>query len=629
MTGPHFAEGNHRIFAARLFLATLLLLPTLCPAFGQSAEAPAAVTGALPLTIELLPTGIERLDNSLLATSNLRRLAEPAPVDAFGLVARAGAEPAVLEEVLRAEGYWGGLVEIRLAGQPLGTPGLAEQLAASGAPVAVQIKVTPGPVYRLRQIGVRAAEPAEQEALAAIGPPPGLAAGDAARAGAVLDAEAGLIGALRMAGHPLAAVTARDVIVDHDAKIMDVAWTLSPGPRARFATPEVTGSGRVNPHLLARLAGRLDDRVFDPTAVERTRRDFLQLGVFDTVRARTGARLDEAGRLPVTFATTDRPRNAAGISLAYETNYGPTGRIYYERRNVFGNAERLRLEIEGSRLGLGTEDSNARIAANFRRPALFDGATTLVVDAQALRERLKAYDRDAVVLAATLEHPFADRWVLQAGPVLDFGRVGRDGQLDRSNLVGVLVGLRFDTTDSVLDPRSGIRASATVIPYTGFDGSDGFIRAVGTLRTYFDLRGDGGSVVALRGTLGSITGAERGVPLDKRFYSGGGGSVRGVSYQSIGPRDAQGRPEGGVSLAEASVELRQRLRGSFGMVAFLDAGTVGQHQFPDGAELRMGAGLGIRYATAIGPLRLDLAIPLRQRAGDESYGLYVGLGQSF
>jgi translocation and assembly module TamA len=385
----------------------------------------------------------------------------------------------------------------------------------------------------------------------------------------------------------------------------------------------------VNPALLARLAGRLDGQVFSPGAVERTRREFLQLGVFDTVRARTGQRLDEAGRLPVTFATTDRPRNAAGFSLAYETNYGPTGRIYYERRNVFGNAERLRLEAEGSRLGLGTEDSNARIAANFRRPALLDGRTSLVVDAQALRERLKAYDRDAIVLAVTLEHPLADRWILQAGPVLDIGRVGRDGQLDPSQLVGMLVGLRFDTTDSVLDPRSGIRAQANVIPYAGIDGSDGFIRAVGTIRTYFDLFGDGGSVVALRGTLGSISGAEATVPLDKRFYSGGGGSVRGVSYQSIGPRDSQNRPEGGVSLAEASVELRQRIRGSFGMVAFLDAGTVGQNQFPDGAELRMGAGLGIRYATAIGPLRLDLAIPLRQRAGDDSYGLYVGLGQAF
>jgi translocation and assembly module TamA len=119
------------------------------------------------------------------------------------------------------------------------------------------------------------------------------------------------------------------------------------------------------------------------------------------------------------------------------------------------------------------------------------------------------------------------------------------------------------------------------------------------------------------------------VPLDKRFYAGGGGSVRGYGYQRIGPRDANGRPIGGSSLVEGSAELRQRVRGNIGVVGFVDAGSVGLLEAPDFSDLRIGAGLGLRYATAIGPLRLDVGVPLNREPGDSRYGIYVGLGQSF
>lgn len=603
-----------------MLLCALLALPV----GAQEAAGPTV----LPHRVTLVETGDEALDFALADTSRLVRLATEAPVDAFGLIARAEEEPALLRQVLQSEGFWAGQAVVRIAGAAPGTPGLAERLAGGGE-VAVEITVTPGPRYRLRDIALRPDGLDSAAPVAALGAAPGLSPESPARAAAVLDAEAALLERLRRAGHPLAAVAERQVVVDHDARAMDVTWTLAPGPFASFARPSVTGETRVNPALTARIAGRLEGQPFDPVALERTRRALLALGVFDLVRARAGQRLDEAGHLPVTFAVTDRPRNAAGVSLAFETNFGPSGRVFYERRNLFGNAELLRLEAEATRIGLGTDEANARISANLRRPGLFDGTTSLVTDVTGLRERLKAYDRDAVVATAILERPFADGWVLQAGPVLDIGRVGRDGDLIPARLAGLVMGARFDSTDSVLDPTRGLRGQATVIPYAALDDNGGFVRAIGTLRFYLDVSGNGGSVVALRGTLGSIIGTDRVIPLDKRFYSGGGGSVRGVDFQSIGPRDSAGRPEGGTSLAEASVELRQRITGPFGVVAFLDIGTVGQRQVPDSAEMRMGAGLGLRYATGIGPLRIDVGLPLQPRSGDAPYGLYVGLGQSF
>ncbi|WP_368414006.1 autotransporter assembly complex family protein [Falsiroseomonas sp.] len=630
-----------------LLLAALLAAPPAAqaapaPTAAKAASAPigqdtaAMRDAALRYETRLLPTGDQGLDTQLAEASRLKALAADAPVDAFGLVARAGAESRPLEDVLRAGGWWAPLVEIRIAGEPASAPGLAERIAArfplgGEDAVPVEVRIDTGPRYTLRRIALRPAQPADAAAIAALGPPPGLADGAPARTDPILDAEAALIERLRRGGHPLASVVDREVTVDHDAARMDVVWTLAAGPRTSFAVPVITGETAVDPALTARVAGRLEGEPFSPQRLERARRDLLALGAFDTVRARAADRLDAAGRLPVTFAVTDRPRNAAGVTLAYETNYGLSGRVYYERRNLFGNAETLRVEAEVSRLGDGTEvaDPNYRAGAALRRPGLFGGRTTSVTEAYGVRERLFAYDRDAFVAATLLEHPLGDHWLLRGGPTFENGRVGRDGSMPPFMLFGVVLGARYDTTDSLLDPRRGLRADATVIPYSDLLETGGFVRATGTLRTYFDISGDGGSVVALRGTLGSLLGADREVPLDKRFYAGGGGSVRGYGFQRIGPRDANGRPVGGSSLVEGSAELRQRVRGNIGVVAFVDAGSVGEMETPDFSDLRFGAGLGLRYATAIGPLRLDIGVPLNREPGDSRYGIYVGLGQSF
>jgi translocation and assembly module TamA len=617
-----------------LRILLLLVLLTLAPQVQAQPAAPPPGNVAYATTIQ--PTGVDGLDGPLGEASRLRRLASEAPVDAFGLVARALGEPPLLDAVLRAEGYWAGEIAVRIAGEPANAPGLAQRLAATvpqGTAVPVEVRVTPGPRYTYRRITLRAdpaqAAPRSAEVVRALGEPPGIAAGDAARAGPVLDAEAALLDRLRVAGHPLASVVDREVLVNHEVQAMDVTWTLAPGPAAVFAPPTIAGDTEVSQRLLARVTNRLAGQPYAPETLERTRRELLRLSVFDSVRARAADRLDEAGRLPVTFTVTDRPRNAVGATLAYETNYGPSASLYYERRNLFGNAELLRLEATVSRLGAETEEANYKLGANLRRPGLLDGRTTLVLDAAVLRERLDAYDRDAIATSALLERPFGERWVLQAGPTFETGRIGRDNDLDPFTLAGFVLGGRFDTTNASLDPRSGTRLSLIAVPYAELAEGGGFVRTVGTLRQYFDLGSSGGTVLALRGSVGSLLGADRSVPLDKRFYAGGGGSVRGYAYQSIGPRDSRGRPDGGSSLIEGSVELRQRVSGNIGMVVFVDAGSIGQTETPSLDEVRYGAGLGVRYATAIGPLRLDVAVPLNKQQGDEGYGLYVGLGQAF
>ena len=178
--------------------------------------------------------------------------------------------------------------------------------------------------------------------------------------------------------------------------------------------------------------------------------------------------------------------------------------------------------------------------------------------------------------------------------------------------------------------RKGYRVSGTLTPSWSFSDSAAFAPLRVTGSTYWDVLGDRRSILAVRGTIGSLLGGDQAnVPRHQRFYAGGGGSVRGYDYQSIGPRDQFNRPNGGASLVEASLEWRQRVWGDIGAVAFVDAGSVGTGSAPDTANLRVGAGAGLRYYTPIGPVRVDVALPLVKQRDNSAFGLYVGIGQAF
>jgi translocation and assembly module TamA len=618
-----------------------LLLPFLLLAGLALAQVPApeAEPDILPYMVEIEPTGDGRLDAALAAVSQLVALRESAPTSPGGVAGRARADRERLQQALQSESYWAGTSRITLAGTTAEDPLLTEKLEASTErPLPIRITVEKGEPYRIASLVLRADTPAGQRALDWVAERPfDLAVGDPARAAPILDAEQALRDRLLAAGHPLASMGRRETLVDHGRKSMDITWHFSPGPVAVFAAPDVEGMVRVEPRFLRAQASRIEGERYSPEVLERQRRDLMALGAFGSVRARAAERLDEAGRLPVTFTVTERARRAIGVNLAYETNYGPSVRVYWEHRNLFGRAERLRLEAELARIGTngGLEEATYRIGGTYRDPAVFGlnlgPQWSFVGSLFGLRERLEAYDRDAITFSALMERRFSEKLSLNAGPVLDFGSIGPPGgTLTPYQILGIQFGGRYDGTDSLLDPARGWRVNGTLTPSWSFRDSAPFAPLRVTASTYWDVLGDRRGILALRGTLGSLMGAERAdVPRHQRFYAGGGGSVRGYDYQSIGPRDAFNRPSGGASLIEASAEWRQRVWGDFGAVAFVDAGSVGSGSAPDTTNLRIGAGLGVRYYTAIGPVRADIGVPLVRQRDNSAFGLYVGIGQAF
>jgi len=583
-------------------------------------HAPAEAPAALAYRATVVPTGVAELDSLLAAASPLLRLQERAPTDALGLAARIGAEPDRLRPAFESEGFWAGTAQVALAGSPPGSPPpTAGQLAATPGTVALEIRATPGPRYTLRHITTEGAAP--------IALPPG----QLARAETVLAAESAALATWRAEGRPLAQVSRR-VTVDHGARAMDVAFTATPGPRARFAPPTIAGTVAVNPAVAQRIAAiRLASWHYSPALLAQARADLLGLGPFGSVRTEPGAALDAEGRQPVNFHVTERPFRAITATAAYETNFGAAVSLAWEHRNLFGGAERLRVEAEVSRLGASFDRTNARLGASYRQPFPLGYPGTLIVNAAVVRQRLDSYDRDAIEGSILYEQRFGRHWTLSAGPTAEIGRAGLPGEsLSPANLVGFATQARFDNTDSALDPRRGYRLRMDVTPSYSISRSQAYVPVRITGSTYMDLHGAGRTVLALRGSLGSLLNAEaEDVPVAQRFFSGGGGSVRGYSFQSIGPRDAQGRPRGGASVIEGSIELRQRFGEHFGAVAFVDAGGVGLDPFAPTDAMRVGAGIGARYYTAFGPVRADVAVPLVRQEGSNSFGLYIGIGHAF
>ena len=225
---------------------------------------------------------------------------------------------------------------------------------------------------------------------------------------------------------------------------------------------------------------------------------------------------------------------------------------------------------------------------------------------------------------------------------LDLGEV-----VDRTYFIGALTGqVGFDTSDDLLNPTEGFRVKAFIQPEGSLqNGFSPYARGVLDASTYYSV-GDS-IVLAGRVRVGSIQGVDRAnIAPSRRFYAGGGGSVRGFGYQELGPKvtainpnfdvtDPEEtddpfilRPIGGRSVNEVAAEVRYRF-GNFGVVGFVDAGQVYESTTPDFSNMRYGVGVGGRFYTNFGPMRLDIATPLARQEGESRISVYISIGQAF
>jgi translocation and assembly module TamA len=566
------------------------------------------------------------------ASSSLADRARP-PASEFLLERRAEADLGNLTATLRSYGYYEGTVAYEIRGDVAAAEGDRSVPLVGAAvedlvdPPAVRLvfEITPGPRYSLAQADITVVDPEHGFAAPTAGEL-GLEWGQPAAAAPVLEAHRELVRRALRAGHPFARAGDLAAVIDMDQDSMEVELPVRTGPSAEFAEASFTGAEGVNPRLLRRrVPFRPGDR-FDPDEVAEGRRALVETDLFASVIVNQGEELDAEGRLPVTYELTQRPHRSIGAGIGFRTDEGPNVSFFWENRNLFTGAERLRTELYLSRI-------RQEVTARFRKPDIGARRRNLLADASLRREDTDAYKVESAAAGIGVERVFRPGLATSLGVAYRYGRIEEQGEED--DLFGLLslpARLDWDFSNDLLDPTGGGRLTVTAAPYTDTLGfGTNFFKSHLTHTRYIQLTTEPWLVAALRGSVGSLIGASRDdVPADERFYSGGGGSVRGFAYQFAGPLDDSDNPIGGRSLLEFNAELRYRATESIGLVAFLDAGTVYDAVVPDfSEELLFGTGLGLRYATPIGPLRLDIGVPVNRRDADDLYQIYISIGQAF
>ncbi|MEO5587694.1 MAG: BamA/TamA family outer membrane protein [Novosphingobium sp.] len=544
---------------------------------------------------------------------------------------RARADRDLLGKLLRVYGYYDADVIQTINGIE---PGADAATKSAG----VRFDVVPGPRYKFGKVELPTLETTGAD-FALLRGHFGILPGDPVNSDKIVTAQGELDLALAENGYPFAKLGEPDLLIDHRREEGDLTQPVTAGGKYTF--------GRVVSNLPQFLSSQhLEEiaRFNSGDLYQRSLRDDLRRAVLATglaasvsvtpreVRAPTP---DQPGEVALDVAMTKAPVRTISGQLGYDTGDGFRAEVQWENRNLFPPEGMLRVR------GIaGTKEQLAGVT--FRRNNFKGRDQVLTADVYASNTNRDAFAARTVAASASFEKLttllFQKPWVWSAGleVTLSDEREGSGNtNAPRSTYLVGAIPLRaaYDGTDDLLDPTKGIRASLRVSPELSrhFGTSSFYAKVQADASAYLPV---GNFVLAARTRLGSIQGgvALQDVAPSRRFYAGGGGSVRGYGFQLIGPRNAAGDPSGGRSLYEVSFEARIKtglFDGNLSVVPFIDAGGVDEGSIPSFSDIRFGAGVGVRYKTGFGPIRVDLATPLNPRPGDSRIAVYVALGQAF
>lgn len=575
------------------------LLPALVPRLGEASGIDYLVT---------MP-GLEAdLASNLSTVSDCVSLRD-APPETMGLLnARMRNDLKAFTEALQALGYFKAVLDA--------------DVNATTTPVTVRFQINPGPrfTFAVPELVLHPDAPSVTNFLRPT--MHRLKSGAGYASSQILEVEASLLDELRNHGYPRPALQTRKVVADHATNTVRVRLELATGTSAKFGQTAIEGLDRVAESYIQDRLSWTPDTPFDNRLVERTREHLIRTGLFRSVLVEpqeiTGGRVD------MRVLVREAPPRTVRAGTWYYSDQGPGGSMGWTHRNLLGG---------GQELNLGTELSARQQSATgtLAMPGMWHPDQTLGLSAAWKHERTDVYSSRSLALSSVLTRDVSDLR-LSYGLAYRLAEVDKD-EVRRFNLVSIPLTADMDKTDTVLDPTKGWTLSTRVEPFTALENRDSsFVLWSVDARHYLPLIPEGKLTLATRGHYGVLAGTGReSVPDDLLLYAGGGGSVRGYAYQYAGPLDEDDDPLGGVSVVDMTAELRWRVNQDFGAVIFGDGGRAFTERSPKNFEdFFWAVGTGIRYYTPIGPIRLDVAVPLDRRDGvDAPFQVYVSLGQAF
>ena len=543
----------------------------------------------------------------------------------LGIVVKARDDRDRLIATLYEQARYGGIVTITVDGRNI------DELPPNptfnrSKPIPVRVEIDPGPIFRVREVqfGGDAANrnPADYD----------LAPGQVAGSLTIIAAGDKIVEQLKSESRPLAKLTGRQVVADHRSSTVDVVIAAEGGPVAPIGDVGVTGEKSVKPDFIHRYSRLEKGEAYSPEEIKKASERLRALGVFASVTIHEADTLAADGTLPMTIEVSEGKQRYFGVGANYSTFDGIGVQGYWGHRNLFGEAESLRIEGSVGRFGendIGSLDYLAGVL--FTKPGAFVPEATLKAGIVAKTENPDPYNAALITGSLGLSYELSSQDTVSASGEISYEKDDDDAFGSNEYLTFALpLTYERDARDDKFNPTAGYRATLEATPsyealngviYSSFEGSITGYRAIGA---------EDNVVFAGKLAAGSLIGGElEEIASTRRFYAGGGGSVRGYGFQEISPRDDDGDETGGKSYVTASLEARVRITDTIGVVPFIDVGTVGPDEFPDFSDIRTGAGIGIRYATPFGPLRLDFAVPLNKYEDGTNFGIYAGIGQSF
>lgn len=448
--------------------------------------------------------------------------------------------------------------------------------------------------------------------------------------------------------------------VNEDTKTVDVAFQMTSGPVVSVDRIEIEGNTKTRDYVIRRELRQQEGEQFSGRGLRTSKERAKRLGIFDDVEV-TSARTNEADKVDLKVKVKEGRTGtfAAGAGFSSEDALLANARI--TERNLFGRGQIATFNVD-----FGTRRKNIRFA--FTEPWAFDVPLSLGFDIFNWGFQFDDFERGGTGFALRASYPLWEAGLREIlGASLDNFRVGLEYRIEETIIEGISrtapasiqnergtqltssmrPSLSRNTVDQPFDPTEG-SINTMQVEFAGIGGESRFIKLDVSSRWYWPVyKTESGLkfIYSLAGTFGygvgnrGLSGEE--LPLAERYFPGGINTVRGFQNRTLGPREnfcevdginCQSSPVGGSSQLIINNEVIFPIIPDAGVrgVVFFDAGNA---FLEDGgidlAELRMAAGVGLRWLSPFGPLRIEVGFPVNSKSDDEESLVLFSFGTPY
>ncbi|MGI4775438.1 MAG: autotransporter assembly complex protein TamA [Janthinobacterium lividum] len=421
-------------------------------------------------------------------------------------------------------------------------------------------------------------------------------------------------------------------IVNLEKNTVEISYNITTGVIAHVKEITFSGLKTIDKKYARKLVPIKDKEGFRMSKVDEAKISLQRSGLFNLVEPLIPESSEKNKEVELKFRVKERKHRTVKTGLNYSSDSGPGIILGWEHRNLYSQGEKINLSLVKSK-------KDTALGALFEKPFFLNDKQTLKVASVIAKKDTTAYFDNEASLSATIERILSKHWT---GGVTTKYSINKIEDLDdiksKFSLLSLPLYGIFDSRNDILNPSKGLLVNAEIIPFINTKDKSKFFKYILSGSGYIKINSKFEPVIAMRVATGKIAGAEaKNIAANERFYIGGGGSVRGYSYQLVGPIDKNNKPTGGDSFLESSLELRTKFTNNLGLAVFIDGGNVFSSNIKFTNKLLWSTGIGVRYYTNFGPIRADIAFPTKRRKNtlnlgkriDKAFQVYFSIGQAF